>query len=268
LQDEVRVLKQIHGKRPTFNDAQRRRLAAKAKKLRYGKLKEISTIATPQTLLRWFRELVAQKYDSSKQRKVGRPKTREAIAKLVVQMAKENERWGYTRIRDALENLGHEISRDTVANILKENGIEPAPEPGTRTMWADFLKRHWEVMAATDLFTVEVWSLKGIIRYHVLFVIGLATREVQVAAIARPSNGLWMKQIARNLTDGIDGFLKSYKYLIHDRDLMRSEYFNTTGNRPCVCLGKAHHGDHGRIVVYKMVSPSSPQRLGEASKGS
>lgn len=80
LQEEVRVLKQIHGKRPTFNDAQRRRLAAKAKKLRYGKLKEISTIATPQTLLRWFRELVAQKYDSSKQRKVGRPKTRDEIA--------------------------------------------------------------------------------------------------------------------------------------------------------------------------------------------
>jgi len=144
---------------------------------------------------------VAQKYDSSKQRKVGRPKTGEEIAKLVVQIAKENERWGYTRIRDALENLGHEISRDTVANILKENGIEPAPERGPRTTWADFLKRHWEVMAATDMFTVEVWSLKGIIRYHVLFVIRLATREVKVAGIVRPATVLWMEQIARNLTD-------------------------------------------------------------------
>jgi len=84
LQEEVRLLKQIHRKRPTFNDDQRRRLAAKAKKLRYGKLEEISTIATPPTLLRWFRELVAQKYDSSKHRKVGRPKTREEIAKLIV----------------------------------------------------------------------------------------------------------------------------------------------------------------------------------------
>lgn len=218
LREEIRVLKQIHGKRPRFNDEQRRRLAAKAKMLRYGRLREISNIATPQTLLRWFRELVAKKYDSSGTRRVGRPRTREEIARLVVQMAKENERWGYTRIRDAIENLGHEISRDTVANILRENGIEPAPERGTRTRWAEFLKRHWDVMAATDLLTVEVWSLQGIVRYHVLFVMHLATREVQVAGITRPANGLWMEQIARNLTDGIDGFLGGCKYLIHDRD--------------------------------------------------
>jgi len=118
-----------------------------------------------------------------------------------------------------------------VANILKENGIEPAPERGTQTTWADFLKRHWDVMAATDLFTVEVWSLKGIIRCHVLFVIRLATREVKVAGIAGPANGLWMEQIARNLTDGIDGFLKNCNYLIHDRDpLFTAEFRRILGD--------------------------------------
>ena len=117
--EEIRVLKEIHDRRLQFSDAQRRRLAAKAKKIRYGRLKEIANIATPQTLLRWFRTLVAKKYDSSKTRRAGRPSTKEEIVGLVLKMAKENERWGYTRIRDALDNLGHEISRDTVANILR-----------------------------------------------------------------------------------------------------------------------------------------------------
>ena len=108
-------------------------------------------------------------------------------------------RWGYTRIRDALDNLGHEISRDTVANILKDHGIEPAPERGPHTTWADFLRRHWEVMAATDFFTVEIWSVKGIVRYQVLFVIRLATREVHIAGITAEGHGSWMEQIARNL---------------------------------------------------------------------
>jgi putative transposase len=124
----------------------------------------------------WLRKLVGSKYDSSKNRSTGRPPTAEEIVKLVVQMANENETWGYTRIRDAINNLGHNICRDTVANILKDNGIEPAPERGTKTTWPTFLKQHWEVLAATDFFTVEAFTPKGIVRYQVLFVIRLATR--------------------------------------------------------------------------------------------
>ena len=93
LQEEIRMLKEIHGKRPRFNDRQRRRLAAKAKKLRFGRLKEIANLATPQTLLRWFRTLVAKKYDSSKKRGVGRPRTKNESVELVVKMAMENQRW-------------------------------------------------------------------------------------------------------------------------------------------------------------------------------
>jgi putative transposase len=149
---------------------------------------------------------------------VGRPSTKEEIVELVLKMAKENGGWGYTRIRDALNNLGFEICRDTVANILKDNGIEPAPERGSQTKWSDFLEQHWEVMAATDLLTVEVWTLKGIVRYHVLFFMRLKTREVHIAGVSASCDGLWMEQIARNLTDAMDGFLVGFKYLIHDRD--------------------------------------------------
>ena len=164
LQEEIRLLKEIHGKSPQFNDHQRKRLAVKAKKLKFNRPKEVANLATPQTLLRWFRTLVAKKYDSSNKRGGGRPTTKKEIAELVVRMAKEDPLRGYTRIRDALDNLGHEVCRGTVANILKDYGIKPAPERGSYTTWADFLRRLWEVIAATDFFTVEIWSLNGIVR--------------------------------------------------------------------------------------------------------
>ena len=222
------MAKEIHGKPYNLSDRQRRRLAVKAKEVSFSLRKKFASIATPETMMRWYRELVAKKYDSSqstKSRKVGRPSTKKEIVKLVLRMAKENERWGYTRIRDALYNLGHEIGRGTVSNILRDHGIEPAPERGPRTTWADFLKRHWHVMAATDFFTVEICTLKGIVRYHVHFVIKLATREVQISGISPVANGFWMEQIARNLTDCFDGFLNGCQFLIQDRDPLFTSAF-------------------------------------------
>jgi putative transposase len=105
-----------------------------------------------------------------------------------------------------------------VVNILKDHGIEPAPDRGQRTTWAEFLRRHGDVMAATDFFTVEIWTMRGIVRYQVLFVIRLATREVNIAGISAECHGLWMEQVARNLTDGFDGFFTGCRFLIHDRD--------------------------------------------------
>ena len=132
-------------------------------------------------------------------------------------MAGENRGWGYTRIRGALANLGHDIGRGTIADILKKAGMEPAPERERKTTWAEFLRTHWEVLGATDFFTVEIWTLRGLVRFHVLFVIRLSTRAVHVAGIVPEPDGEWMKQVARNLTDGADGFLSGYRYLIHDR---------------------------------------------------
>ncbi len=118
----------------------------------------------------------------------------------------------------ALLNLGHRVSDTTIGRILKAHGIEPAPQRRKRGDWDIFLKAHWEHIAAADFLTVEVWTLRGLIRYHVLIVMDLATRRVEVAGICPQPDGPWMIQVARNLTDGIDGFLRHKCYLIHDRD--------------------------------------------------
>jgi len=80
-------------------------------------------------------------------------------------------------------------------------------------------------LAATGFFTVELWTAKGLIRYHVLFVIRLATREVRIAGNVPEPNEPWMQQMARHLTDPWDGFLRSSQYLIHDRSTLFTEEF-------------------------------------------
>jgi transposase InsO family protein len=105
--------------------------------------------------------------------------------------------------------------------------MEPAPERSRKATWQEFLSRHWEMIVATDFFTVEVWTRRGLQRFVVLFFIDLATRKVEVAGIARTANGLWMSQIARNLTDSEDGILTGKGYLIHDRDpLFTAEFLS------------------------------------------
>ena len=229
LREENRVLReQLGGRRLRLNDDQRRRLAAKAKGLGRKLLSEVATIVTPETLLAWHRKLIAQKYDGSGKRGPGRPRTADEIETLVIQVAEENRDWGYRRIQGALSNLGHEIARSTIADILKRRGIEPAPDRKRKTTWKEFLSRHWELIVAADFFTVEVWTRRGLQRFVVLFFIELSTRRVEIAGIAAKANGLWMDQIGRNLTDSMDGLLNGKRYLIHDRDpLFTSEFLDT-----------------------------------------
>jgi putative transposase len=228
LREENRVLReQLGGRRLRLNDDQRRRLAAKAKGLGRRVLAEIAKIVTPETLLAWHRKLIAQKYDGSGKRGPGRPRTAGEIETLVVRMALENRDWGYRRILGALSNLGHNLARGTIANILKQHGIEPAPERNRKTTWKEFLSRHWELIVAADFFTIEVWTRHGLQRFIVLFFIELSTRKVEIAGMARAANGLWMSQIARNLTDVDAGILTGKRYLIHDRDpLFTAEFLH------------------------------------------
>lgn len=228
LQEENRVLReQLGHKRLRFTDDQRRRLAARARRLGRKVLVELSTIVTPETLLAWHRRLIAQKFDGSKNRSPGRPRKPEEIEKLVVRMAKENRSWGYRRIQGALANLGHDIGRGTIADILARHGIEPAPERARKSNWKEFLEQHWELLVAADFFTVEAWTRRGLQTFVVLFFIELSTRKVEIAGIASAANGLWMNQIGRNLTDAVDGILKGKRYLIHDRDpLFTAEFLD------------------------------------------
>ncbi|MCU1337333.1 MAG: hypothetical protein JWO19_2914 [Bryobacterales bacterium] len=199
LKEENRVLReQLGGKRLRLSDDQRRRLAARAMTIGRKLLREGATIVTPETLLAWHRKLIAKKYNGSDRRGVGRPRIMEKIRMLVVRIALENRGWGYTRLQGALSNLGHVVARGTIANILMEHGIEPAPERIKKTTSREFLLAHWEVMAAADFFTVEVWTRKGLQRYIVFFILELSRRRVQIAGIAGRPDGLWMAQIARN----------------------------------------------------------------------
>jgi len=172
--EEIRSLRELlGGKRLRFTDAQRRRLALKSRPLSHAKLREIGSIVTPDTLTRWFRKYAGAKYDSHAKRRPGRPPKPRGIRELVVSLARENETWGYTRIRDVMKHLGHEIGRTTIQRILDEDGIQPAPERRKHMPWSTFLNAHWGAIAAMDFFKVEVLSLRGPIRYAVLVVMDL-----------------------------------------------------------------------------------------------
>jgi len=170
---------------------------------------------TPDTILRWHRQLIARKYDGSEGRRPGLPAVAREIREHVVRMATENESWGYTRILGELAKVGHQVSRSTVRRILIEHGIGPAPERLPHMPWSKFLKAHWGANAAADFLTVEVWTSVGLVRYLVFFVLDVATRRVEIAGIAPAPTGLWMSQVARNLVDEFDGFLGGKRYLIH-----------------------------------------------------
>lgn len=200
---EIQVLLEVVGKkRLLLNDDQRRRLALKGKLLGRKALSELATIVTPDTILRWHRELIAEKWNYADRRRNrrGRPPVSDEVRELVLRMARENPTWGYDRIQGALANVGHEISDATVGNILKQNGIEPAPQRKRQTSWKAFIQAHWDTLAAVDFTTIEVWTRGGLAIYYLLFVIELATRRVHFAGLTPSPDGPWMTQIARNLT--------------------------------------------------------------------
>jgi hypothetical protein len=165
LQEENRVLReQLGDRRLRFTDAQRRRLAVKGRVLGRRVLQQLAGLVTPDTILRWYRELIAKKYDGTAPRKGSGRGTTALPQRLVVRFATENPGWGYTRIRGALRNLGHELGRNTIKRILADHGLEPAPKRGKTMRWKTFLKAHFGVIAATDFFAVEVLTLGGLVR--------------------------------------------------------------------------------------------------------
>jgi putative transposase len=229
LTAENQILREKLGKkRILLNDDQRRRLAIKGKTLGRKALAEICSIVTPETILRWHRKLIAEKWDYSDRRKnQGRPSMDKETVELILQMARENPAWGYNRIQGALANLGHDISDTAIGNILREHGIEPAPERKKQTTWKDFIQAHWDVLAAVDFTTIEVWTKSGLATFYLLFVMELSTRRVQFAGCTSNPDDEWILQVGRNLTDSEEGFLKGKRYLLMDRDTKFSEAFRS-----------------------------------------
>lgn len=216
LRDENRVLKtQLHGRQLRLSDDERRRLAGIGHRLGRRVLGEVATIVTPDTILRWHRQLIARKWTYVASRP-GRPGVQVEIRRLAVRMATDNPSWGYTRIQGALKNLGHHVARSTIAKILKEQGIPPSRErPMT---WRTFLRAHWRELFAADFFTTEVWTVRGLVTSYTVFVIELHSRRVHVLGSTRHPDEAFVIQTVRHLTDAVDGVLRGNRMLICDRD--------------------------------------------------
>src|ERR1022692_475346 len=195
-------------------------------------LKDVASVAKPETILGWYRRLVAKKFDGSKKRRSpGRPRIDTEIEKLILEIVDKNSDRGYDKVAGALANLGYDVSDQTVGNMLKRHGISPAPKRKGGIGWKEFIKAQAAVTAACDFFTVEVLTLRGLLTYYVLFFIHLdESRRVQVAGVTRHPDQYWMEQVARNVTmEEIGqvarnvtmeeiGFLNGYKKLLQDRD--------------------------------------------------
>ena len=226
LAAENRILKAQIKTRLLLTDAEKAILAEIAHRLGRKALEEVANVMKPDTIMGWYRKLVACKFDGSKSRRYpGRPRITGEIEQLIVRMARENLGWGYDRIVGAMANLGYTLSDQTVGNILRRHGIPPAPKRQHTTTWADFIRTHMAVLAGTDFFSVEILTLRGLVTHYVLFFIHLESRKVEIAGVTPHPNEVWMKQMARNVTMDEWGFLGNCRYLIHDRDAKYCQSF-------------------------------------------
>jgi hypothetical protein len=201
LAEENRILRnQVKG-RLRLNDTERTNLAEIGQRLGRKALEKAAQIVRPETILAWHRRLIARKFDSARNRSsLGGPRVDRSVEEWVVQLARDNRTWGCKRIAGTLENLGHNISRETVGNILKRHGLAPASDRGKRVLWKDFIQSNLEVLAAVDFFTVEVWTAAGLMTSYVLVFMQVAPRQICVAGFTLAPDSDWMKQMARNVT--------------------------------------------------------------------
>jgi putative transposase len=203
--------------RPSLEAADRAFLAALTRLLPHRR--RHGSIVTPQTLLRWHRELTRRKWTQPK-RRPGRPAVEDRVRQLVLRIARENPRWGYPRIAGELLKLGMPVSRSTVRRLLLAAGLKPAPRRSGPS-WRDFLRQQAASMIACDFFTVDTISLR---RFYVLFFIELDSRRVHLAGCTTNPTGGWVAQQARNLS--FSGLLERMRFLIHDRDSKFSAAFD------------------------------------------
>jgi putative transposase len=227
-------------KRILLDDDQRRRLAVKAKVLGRKVLEEIGTLFTPDTILRWHRLLVAQKWDhSDKRANVGWPATPQEVVDLILRFPK--------RIR-AGATTGSPTPWPTSGTRYptKRHGIEPAPDRKRTMTWSTFLKAHWDQLAAIDFTTVEVWTKNGLVTFYLLFAMRLATRQVRFLGCTPNPVSSWMAQMARNLTDAFDGFLRApVRYVLLDRDAKFTAEF--------------HHGERAHQGLGHRILQAGPE---------
>jgi transposase InsO family protein len=224
LRHQVAVL-QRQVRAPRLSWADRAVLAALARLLPGGQLRQLRLIVSPRTVLRWHADLVRQRW-SYPCRTPGRPRTAPAVRVLVLEMARDNPSWGYRRIHGELAGLGCRVAASTVWEILKDAGIDPAPRRSGQT-WRAFLEAQAKTILATDFFHVDTVFLR---RLYVLFFIEHGTRRVHLAGITAHPTGEWVTQQVRNLLMNLEGQADGLKFLIRDRDAKFTVAFDAVLN--------------------------------------
>ena len=216
LREENRVLKsRLGGRRLRFEDSERRRLGELGHRLGRRLLARVSTVVTPDTILRWHRELVARKwtYRGSRASRCG---LQAHLRTLIVRMATENPTWGYTRIQGALKNVGHRVGRSTIARVLRAHGIPPGGQRATP--WRTFMQAHWPALVAADFFTTEVWTTRGLVTYYTAFVIELQSQRLQILGSTPHPDEAFVIQCLRSVSSESDSLLQRGQILVCDRD--------------------------------------------------
>jgi putative transposase len=197
LRHEIAVLqRQLGTQKPQFDPSDRALLAALLHRLPMEMLRGLRLLVRPDTVLRWHRDLIARRHaGASGPKRPGRPRTLRSIRVLVLRLARENPSWGYRRLHGELLVLGVKVAASTVWKILREAGIDPAPERSSST-WADFLRSQADAMLACDF--LETVTVSGA-RMYVLAVIEHATRQIRILGATAHPTASWVAQVARNL---------------------------------------------------------------------
>ena len=195
LRHQITVLeRQLHGDRVRFTPADRAWLAALLHPLPRSVLNHLRLLVRPETMLRWHRDLIGRRHAlRSRPLRPGRPPTIRSTRTQVLRLARENTGWGYRRIHGELLVLGVKVAASTVWEILKDAGVDPAPER-THSTWATFLRSQAQAIIATDFF--ETVTLTGA-RLYVLAVIEHATRRIRILGVTAHPSAAWVTQAAR-----------------------------------------------------------------------
>ncbi|MFB7323873.1 MULTISPECIES: helix-turn-helix domain-containing protein [unclassified Streptomyces] len=224
LRHQITVLeRQLGGNRPRFDASDRTFLAALLHQLPRDVLRRVRLLVRPDTVLRWHRDLIACRHAArSRPKRPGRPRTVHSIRALVLRLARENPSWGYRRVHGELLVLGVKVAASTVWEILKEAGIDPAPERSSST-WADFLRSQADALLACDFF--ETVTLSGV-RLYVFAVIEHANRRVRILGATAHPSAAWVVQAAKNLVMDLEDASCRARFMIRDRDGKFPELFD------------------------------------------
>ncbi|HEY7418226.1 MAG TPA: integrase core domain-containing protein [Ktedonobacteraceae bacterium] len=231
LRQQVRILQRNRSRPPRLALWEKVPLAMLAGKLvqraphSRARLSQSLLLFTPETVLRWHRELVRRKWTFRHQPTAGRPRIAVELEALIVRLARENPRWGYGKIEGELRKLGYRVGRSTVRNVLKRQHLPPAEVRAQKSStWRSFLRQHQQQLLACDFFTVETLRLKTV---YVLFFIEIGTRRIHLSGCTVNPTAAWVTQQARQLVWKLQEEGRTMRFLLHDRDAKFPVSFDT-----------------------------------------